>query len=81
MGSISRAPTPAERMRGRVAVAALLALGLGCASQPRPWKVAPKDERRFYQAQKACDQLTDTPEQYERCLKRRGFRREYPFGL
>ncbi|MBW2234920.1 MAG: hypothetical protein JRG85_05910, partial [Deltaproteobacteria bacterium] len=48
---------------------------------PRPWKVAPKDERRFYQAQKACEQLTDTPKQYESCLKRRGFRRQYPLGL
>jgi hypothetical protein len=43
--------------------------------------VAPKDERRFYQAQQACEQLTDTPEQYESCIERRGFRRQYPLGL
>jgi len=67
--------------RRLLAVALLLGLVLACASQPRPWKVAPKDERRFYQAQKACEQLTDTPEQYESCLKRRDFRREYPLGL
>lgn len=65
----------------RPLLAVALLLALACASQPRPWKVAPKDERRFYQAQKACEQLTDTPAQYESCLKRRGFRREYPFGL
>ena len=67
--------------RRLLAVAPLLGLALACASQPRPWKVAPKDERCLYQAQKACEQLTDTPAQYESCLKRRGFRREYPLGL
>jgi hypothetical protein len=67
--------------RRLIAIAPLLGLFLACASSPRPWKVAPKDERRFYQAQKACEQLTDTPEQYESCIERRGFRRQYPLGL
>ena len=67
--------------RRLLAVAPLMGLMLACASQPRPWKVAPKDERRFHQAQQACEQLTDTPQQYESCLKRRGFRRQYPLGL
>ena len=68
-------------MRRLHAVAPLLAMALACASEPRPWKVRPEDERRFYQAQLACEKLTDTPDQYENCLKRRGWRPSYPFGL
>ena len=71
----------AEVTRTLLAVAPLVALAVACASEPRPWKVKPKDERRFYQAERACEKLTDDARQYENCMKRRGFRREYPFGL
>jgi hypothetical protein len=39
------------------------------------------EERRFGQSRKACEMLTDAPEGFEKCMKRRGWRREYPFGL
>ena len=59
---------------------AVLALALACSSS-RPWKVTPENERRFGQATDACMKLTDTPDGFEKCMKRRGFRREYPFGF
>ena len=64
-------------------VVCALALGgpaSGCSSD-RPWKVPPERERRFLQAEKACKQLTDDAAGFEKCMKRRGFRREYPGGL
>jgi hypothetical protein len=59
----------------------LLALcGAGCASE-RPWKVAPDEQRHFDQSREACEQLTDEPAGFERCMQRRGWRREWVFGL
>lgn len=65
--------------------AALLVLSLwgfafGCSSD-RPWKVPPERERRFLEAEKACEKLTDDAAAFEKCMKRRGFRREYPGGF
>jgi hypothetical protein len=62
-------------------VALALVLALGACSSDRPWKVSPERERRFLEAEKACRQLTDDEKAFEKCMKRRGFRREYPGGL
>lgn len=65
------------------AASIVLALGLlapGCASQ-RPWKVPPQRERRFQEAEQACRKLTDDAHAFDKCMKRRGFRREYPGGF
>jgi hypothetical protein len=64
-------------------LAALLiaAVGLACASEPRPWKVTADNQRRFDQAHDACTKLTDDPAGFENCMTRRGLRREYWFGL
>ena len=61
-------------------VAVLLAL-VACQSTSRPWKVDLEDERRFGQAREACEVLTDDAEGFEKCMRRRGFRREYPGGF
>lgn len=58
----------------------LVAAAGGCSSD-RPWKVPPEKERRFLQAEQACRKLTDDADAFEKCMKRRGFRREYPGGL
>jgi len=63
----------------RLALAAALALA-ACAG-PRPWKVTPEKERRFRQSVEACELLTDDPGAFETCMKRRGWRHEWPFGL
>ena len=58
-----------------------LLLSLGCQSTARPWKVAPEKERQFGESRKACEMLTDDPEGFEKCMNRRGWRREYPGGF
>jgi len=63
----------------RLALAAALALA-ACAGS-RPWKVTPEKERRFHQSVEACELLTDEAGAFETCMKRRGWRREYLFGL
>ncbi len=58
----------------------LAGLAVGCSTN-RPWKVPPERERRFLDAEKACQKLTDDATAFEKCMKRRGFRREYPGGF
>lgn len=68
-------------MLQRSVVCLLAAATLACASEPRPWKVTADNERRFSQAHDACTKLTDDAEAFDKCMERRGLRREYPFGL
>lgn len=63
-----------------LALAAVVLAGPGCASD-RPWKVSPGDEQRFRASTRACEILTDDPDGFEKCMRRRGWRREYPLGL
>jgi hypothetical protein len=63
-----------------VLILSLIGFAVGCSSG-RPWKVPPERERRFLEAEKACKKLTDDTPAFEKCLKRRGFRREYPGGF
>jgi hypothetical protein len=69
-----------SRARLRSLLVAIPLLAVGCASE-RPWKVDPEQQRHFDQSQDACQKLTDEPAGFERCMKRRGWRREWIFGL
>ncbi len=65
----------------RIAVSILVAgLVVGCASD-RPWKVNASDERRYGESVEACRALTDDAAGFVKCMKRRGWRREYPGGF
>ena len=59
----------------------VLVAGSACQSRSRPWKVKPEYERRFGEARKACEALTDDADAFETCMQRRGWRREYPGGF
>jgi hypothetical protein len=59
---------------------AALAFAAACASD-RPWKVDPEEQRHFDQSREACETLTDDPAAFEKCMERRGWRRERVFGL
>jgi hypothetical protein len=61
-------------------VLAALALAAACASD-RPWKVDPEEQRHFDQSRAACETLTDEPAAFDRCMERRGWRREWILGL
>ncbi len=71
-------PKPSRRPLVFGLVSAVL---LACASEPRPWKVTPSNERLYHQSHDACTKLTDDPDAYEKCMERRGLRREWIFGL
>jgi hypothetical protein len=73
-----RAVAPA---RARILLlAGALAAATGCAGD-RAWKVAPEAQHRFDQSRDACEKLTDEPDAFDKCLRRRGWRRERAFGL
>jgi hypothetical protein len=60
--------------------ALVVALFAGLACAQRPWKVDVGQERRFGEARKACELLTDDTARFEDCMRHRGWRREYPGG-
>lgn len=70
-----RAALPARLLRP-VLACAFAALLAGCASDTAAWVVPSGSQERFERAKEACEMLTDGPEAFDRCLKRRGWRRE-----
>jgi hypothetical protein len=65
------------------AAAGLAALvGASCAGSQTPWSVKAADQARFEQTTRVCRLLTDdsggelAPEKFEKCMKRRGWRRQ-----
>lgn len=59
----------------------VLVIGSACQSRSRPWKVKPENERRYGETREACEILTDDDDALEKCMRRRGWRREYPGGF
>jgi hypothetical protein len=59
----------------------LLVIGSACQSRARPWKVKSENERRYGDTREACEILTDDDDGFEKCMRRRGWRREYPGGF
>jgi hypothetical protein len=57
-------------------------VSVSCAGSQVPWDVAAEDQDRFREASRICRLLTDdsagelVPERFEKCMKRRGWRRQ-----
>ena len=53
-----------------------------CAGSQTPWSVKAEDQARFEETTRVCRMLTDdssgelAPEKFEKCMKRRGWRRQ-----
>jgi hypothetical protein len=63
-------------------VASAVLLGASCSGRQAPWDVAAGDQGRFEETTRVCRLLTDddagelVPERFEKCMKRRGWRRQ-----
>jgi hypothetical protein len=63
-------------------VASAVLLGPSCGGRQAPWDVATGDQARFEETVRVCRLLTDddagelAPERFEKCMKRRGWRRQ-----
>jgi hypothetical protein len=59
-----------------------LVVGPGCAGSQAPWDVDELEQARFHETTEICRLLTDDkageldPEAFERCMKRRGWKRQ-----
>jgi hypothetical protein len=75
------------RARRRVATAwaaAATVVIVGCAGSQAPWDVEADQRDRFQETSRVCRLLTDdssgspVPESFDRCMKRRGWKRQGP---
>ena len=63
-------------------MASAVLLGASCSGRQAPWNVAVGDQDRFEETTRVCRLLTDddagelVPERFEKCMKRRGWRRQ-----
>lgn len=72
---------PSLRSRPLAVLLAAAGLGVACAGDAPPWDVRPSERPRFEEVRRLCHALTDEdghtrPQAFERCMERRGFRRQ-----